>query len=107
MSEVTINWPGKSGTQYKYWIGPIDASFKTEGGNYIYAKESQPGSWVPIYIGQAKNLSERLANHEKEASAKRNGATHIHSHTNGTETARLAEESDLLARWSTPCNEKG
>lgn len=107
MSELIIQWPGKSGTQYKYWISPIDSTFKEEGGNYIFAKESRPGSWVPIYFGQARNLKERLGNHEKEPCAVRNGATHIHSHLNATEAARLAEESDLLARWSTPCNEKG
>ena len=82
MSEKpTILWIGLSGTQYKYWIHPIGASFKEEPGNYIFAKETQPGYWAACYIGQTENLDRRLGDHEKEACAKRNGATHIHAHT--------------------------
>jgi len=103
----TIDWPGQSGKQYRYWIFPIGTSFQEVGGNYIFAKQPSPGNWAPIYIGQTKNLAKRLENHEKESCALRNGATHIHAHTNESEAARLAEESDLLARWATPCNEKG
>ncbi len=67
MTEVaTINWPGKSGTQYKYWIYPIGTSFKERPGNYVFAKETKPGSWSPCYIGQTDNLNERLGNHEKK-----------------------------------------
>jgi excinuclease UvrABC nuclease subunit len=100
----TINWPGQSGRQYQHWIHPIGASFKEEGGNYIFAKETTPGNWVPIYIGQTNNLRTRLGNHETEAACKRNGATHIHAHTNGGESARLTEELDLIGRWKPPCN---
>ncbi len=67
----TIIWPGLSSKEYKYWIYPIGASFKEEPGNYIFAKETKPGSWLPCYIGQTENLSQRLGDHEKEACAKR------------------------------------
>ncbi len=105
-SNSTIKWPGKSGTEYQYWIYPIDTTFKEAGGNYIFARETNPGFWSPCYIGQTKNLSDRLSNHEKEACAKRNGATHIHVHTNASETSRLSEEKDLILRWKPPCNEQ-
>jgi predicted GIY-YIG superfamily endonuclease len=104
---TTITWPGKSGKQHQYWIHPIGTIFKEEPGNYIYAKETRPGYWAPCYIGQTKNLNERLEGHEKEACAKRKGATHIHAHTNGNgEAARLAEEKDLILKWQPPCNEQ-
>src|SRR6266581_1210234 len=104
---ATIQWPGKSGTQYKYWIYPIGSSFKEEAGNYIFAKETKPGSFSPAYIGQTKNLNQRLENHEKENCALRNGATHIHVHlTPAGEKARLAEERDLILRWQPVCNEQ-
>lgn len=103
----TINWSGKSGKQYQYWIHPVGTTFKEEPGNYIYAKETRPGYWAPCYIGQTKNLNDRLSDHEKEACAKRQGATHIHAHTNGHgEAARLAEEKDLILKWQPPCNEQ-
>lgn len=102
-----INWTGKSGKQYQYWIYPIGTNFKEVAGNYIFAKETQPGRWLPCYIGQAENLNNRLGNHEKEACAKRHGATHIHVHTNSAgEAARLAEEKDLIQYWQPPCNEQ-
>jgi len=102
-----IDWSGKSGQSYTYWIFPIGADFVEKPGNYIFAKQTRPGYWTPVYIGQTNDLHCRLANHEKVACAKRNGATHIHAHaTEGTEQARLNEEKDLIARWTPPCNDR-
>jgi predicted GIY-YIG superfamily endonuclease len=108
MSEApTIMWPGQSGKNYKYWIYSFDTSFKEEPGNYIFAKETRPGYWSPCYIGQTENLNQRLGDHDKEACAKRHGATHIHAHVNNNgEPARRAEEKDLIQRWKPPCNEQ-
>lgn len=100
----TIQWPGKSGNKYTYWIYKLGASFKEEGGNYIFAKETEPHTWIPIYIGQTENLDERLEDHEKAKCAKRNGATHIHSHLNPKKENRLAEETDLIQKWNPICN---
>jgi predicted GIY-YIG superfamily endonuclease len=102
----TIMWPGKSGKEYQYWIHPINTEFKDSPGNYIFAKETKPGHWLPVYIGQTNSLKTRLADHEKEACAKRNGATHIHAHTSGGEAERLSEEKDLITHWKPPCNEQ-
>lgn len=103
----TINWAGQSGKTYKHWIYPIGTPFAESPGNYVFARETKPGHWVPCYIGQTENLNQRLGNHEKEACAKRMGATHIHAHTNsGGETLRRAEEKDLIAKWKPPCNEQ-
>lgn len=105
MADPDIYWEGVSGAQYSYWIYPIGARFKDEPGNYIYAKQVQPGRWRPVYIGQTSSLQDRLADHEKEACAKRNGATHVHAHTSsGDEAKRRSEEEDLIAKWSPACN---
>ena len=67
-NERTIMWEGVSGEQYKYWINPIGSSFKSEPGNYIFAKETRPNTWMAIYVGETKNLANRLNNpddHEK------------------------------------------
>ena len=109
MSQPDISWEGASGKKYGYWIHDFDTNWKAEPGNYIYAKETVPGSsrWTPVYIGQTKNLAERLADHEKESCAKRNGATHIQAHTLPTdESVRKAEEVDLIAKWKPVCNEQ-
>ena len=99
-----IQWEGKSGTRYNYWIFPIGYEFASVGGNYVFAKQTRPGSWTPVYIGQTSDLSERFDKHHKMACIKRNGATHIHVHRNDVERARLAEETDLLRKWTTSCN---
>lgn len=105
MSTPDIHWDGKSGQKYGYWIHEIGSSFKDEPGNYVYAKETEPRRWQPIYIGQTSSLADRLADHEKEACARRNGATHVHAHTTpGGETARRNEEADLIAKWNPACN---
>jgi predicted GIY-YIG superfamily endonuclease len=108
MADVpSIIWPGSSGQKYEYWIFPIETIFKNEPGNYIFSKELNTGYWSACYIGQTENLNQRLGDHEKEACARRNGATHIHAHlTSGGETIRKAEERDLIQKWTPPCNEQ-
>ena len=107
MAKETIMWPGASGEEYEYWIHLIGATFKDSPGNYIFAKETSPGRWTPIYIGETESLKDRLSNHEKIPCVKRHGGTHIHAHTNSSDVnARRAEESDLRAKWDPPCNKE-
>ncbi|MBI3162526.1 MAG: GIY-YIG nuclease family protein [Chloroflexi bacterium] len=107
MNPETVIYEGKSGKNYEYWIYPIDTLFMDIPGNYVFAKETSPKRWRPIYIGQTSNLQNRLSNHEKEACAKRHGATHIHAHTSSyLESTRKAEESDLIAQYMPECNER-
>jgi len=101
----TIHWLGQSGEKYKYWIYELPANLKAEAGNYVFAKETKPGSWSPVYIGQTNDLSERFDDHHKMPCIKRNGATHIHAHLNSDRQTRLDEESDLVAKWNTSCND--
>lgn len=101
----TIDWPGLSGSKYQYWIYSLGTTFNQQPGNYVFAKEVSAGNWSPVYIGQTESLGIRLANHEKESCAKRNGATHIHVHASkGGDAMRREEESDLIAKWNPPCN---
>lgn len=104
----TIEWPGKSGTTYKYWIYPRKgSSFKAEPGNYIFARETKPGYWTPIYIGETSDLSSRFLNHHQNDCIDENKATHIHAHlTSGGAQVRRDEETDLRGKWDTPCNEQ-
>lgn len=103
----TIIWPGTSGKEYTYWIFPIGTSFKDEPGNYIFAKETSPGRWAPIYIGETGSLRDRLGDHDKLPCIRRYGGTHVHAHTSSSSAqVRREEESDLLSRWDPPCNKE-
>ena len=93
----TCEWKGKSGRVYLYWIHPIGQVFEPVPGNYIFAKATAPGHWVPVYIGETKDLSERFDDHHKMPCIEERGATHIHVHVNN-------EEADLIANYNPPCN---
>ena len=103
----TIHWTGDSGNKYKYWIHPRGTELKAVAGNYVYAKETSPNRWKPVYIGQTGDLKERQTAKYKKECLDREGATHIHVHTNNDEDSRLAEEADLIAKWQPPCNTQG
>ncbi|HXX73525.1 MAG TPA: hypothetical protein VEI50_00170 [Nitrospiraceae bacterium] len=100
----TINWQGASGKTYTYWIYPISVSFNATPGSYCVAKEVEPGRFRPLYFGETADLSERFDNHHKWSCFTRNGATHIHAHTNSDQKVRLEEESDLIKKWNPTCN---
>lgn len=107
MTTQTVRWQGQAGKTYDYYVYPIGTAFDAKPGNYIFAVYTSEG-WKPCYIGQTENLNDRLGDHEKEACAKRHGATHIHAHlTAGGEAVRKAEEADLISLWKPPCNVQG
>ena len=74
------NWPGQSGKGYSYTIYPINTTLRASPGNFIYARQAEDGSWVPIYIAQTRNLQQRLEGHVSAADAMAHGATHLHAH---------------------------
>ena len=97
-------WTGKSGAKYTYEVHPIGILWSDVPGNYIFAKETAPGHWAPVYIGQTQSLRDRLPNHNELPCIKRNGGTHVHVHIARDERVRRNEENDLLAAHKTPCN---
>ena len=105
VSEGTYNWPGKSGGEYAYRIYKLPASFNDTPGNYIFAVETSPRTWTPIYIGETEDLSERFDQHHAMPCISEYLATHIHVHANdGGRADRDNEADDLIARWDPPCN---
>ncbi len=112
MSDIPVCiWTGRSGKKYRYWVYTLPASFKqNQPGNYIYARWDVRKFWQPIYIGQG-DLDDRANNHHQAQCIQQKGATHFHCHTNEAENVRLAEETDLLTRYTqayqpTGCNEQ-
>lgn len=101
-----VTWIGQSGQKYEYHVYPLDTEFRPLPGNYIYAGQSEAGEWVPIYIGQTRDMHQRLEGHEKLQPAIANGATRIHMHfCERGQAARCTEERDLIMHWQPVCNE--
>ena len=103
---MECEWTGSSGKKYTYTIYGKSTNWNEVSGNYIFAKETAPGRWRAIYIGETKSFKTRLtSSHEKLPCADRNGFTHYHAHTNsGGVAARRSEESDLIDKYDPPCN---
>jgi hypothetical protein len=102
-----IGWAGESGQEYQYEVYPIDTAFQALPGNFIYAKQSEDGSWVPVYIAQTRGMHQRLEGHVNVDDAIANGATHIHAHyCSAGQGARCNEERDLVQRWQPVCNDR-
>ena len=105
MAEETINWVGKSGKKYRYWIYDIGTPMKQVPGNYVFARRSEPGRLVAVYIGQTGDLSERFEYHHKMPCIRENRASHICTHTSSADEAiRKAEEDDLIKNYDPVCN---
>jgi uncharacterized coiled-coil protein SlyX/predicted GIY-YIG superfamily endonuclease len=102
---LKIYWKDKSGTSHRFWIYPRGTRFNEPcPGIYIYARETSPHKWIPIYIGQTENVNVRLTNHEQQECVDQNGATHIHVSIVTNEKSRLAIEKDLIQQWKPVCN---
>ena len=100
-----IYWKDKAGTTHRFWIYPRGTKFNEPcPGIYIYARETSPHKWVPIYIGQTENVNVRLANHGQRECVDQNSATHIHVSIITDEKSRLATEKDLIEQWKPVCN---
>ena len=100
-----IDWP-TSGHRYRYWFlpNPSDsATIKALAGNYMFVKPTNEG-WIPVYIGIAENLKDRIPNHEMWKEAVKHGATEIMAHTQKDSSIRDAEEKDLIKCWNPPLN---
>ena len=93
----TFDWIGVDGQRYTYYVHDLPADFK-EGklGNYIFARKSEDGKWIPIYIGQGDLGVQIGTYHLQSKCIKDMGATHVHVHSNDSEWVRMSEEHDLL-----------
>jgi hypothetical protein len=100
----TIIWTGFSARDYTYYIYRLPCVFDPQPGNYVFAKQTAPGQWRPIYIGETGDLSERFEHHHKMPCIEAHGATHIHVHLEASRQARRDEEMDLLRVWAAVCN---
>lgn len=101
-----VSWLGQSGKQYSYEVHSIEESLPALAGNYIYAKQAEDGSWIPIYIAATRGLHQRLEGHVRTEDAVQLGATHIHVHFDSAgQAARCTEEHDLVLRWQPVCND--
>lgn len=100
----TITFKGGSGRTYDFSIYRWGQEFNSVGAVYAITRASGQSHSV-LYIGQTGDLSERFDNHHKAGCFARNGVTHICVRPESSEVTRLAIERDLLAGYTTTCND--
>jgi hypothetical protein len=98
-------WTGQSGQKYRYTVYMFGTAFGPGPANYIFARESLPGHYLALYVGQTADLSEPFDDQLALDCLKQNRVTHIHvRHTDGREEIRRAERSDLISAFNPACN---
>ncbi len=100
VKKETSEWIGVDGQRYKYSIHDLPTDFEPgKYGNYIFARKSNDGHWIPIYIGQG-DLGVLIAKASPQLKCiEEMGATHVHVHQNDSEWIRTTEEHDLLESY--------
>lgn len=107
-----VNWVGKSGTPYDFYLYDLTTTFHPVPGVYIF------GRWVQVdgvtrpealYVGEAKSLENRLntnrASHDGFERAMKAGMTFIAARVAPADDAqRLAIETDLRHKLNPVCN---
>jgi hypothetical protein len=103
---MTVSLIGASRQSYLYNENQIPVpSWSDVAGGYAFAYRNVHGLWIIIYVGETGSYQQRLTNHERWPEAVRLGATHILTRLNPYgETARQAEERDLIASYDPPLN---
>ena len=106
MADLGIHvWTGQSGQKYRYTVYMYGTAFGPGPANFIFARETRPGQYQALYIGQTQDLSEPFDDPVAVACLKQNRVTHIHvRHSDSREEVRRAERSDLISAGNPPCN---
>jgi len=95
----TANW-----LEYTFEVHKHDAPWSDVGGIYIFCGVSSQNKWVPLYIGKAMSLKDRLGNHDRWDEAEALGATCVHAMVVPTQTQRDAIEARLVRAYQPRLN---
>lgn len=95
---------GESGEIYQFTVYEIGEDFPEICAVYVFAK-AQGTLLRPIYIGQTRNLGQRMQHHHKLGCSLLFGANCICVMKVNENYLELIE-SDLIAAYLPPCNEQ-
>jgi hypothetical protein len=76
-----VTFVGASGKKYVFEIYDLNTTFKDDfEAVYIFARRTNVGTYIPVYIGETEQLGIRIRAHDKWPCIRRNSATHICIH---------------------------
>ncbi len=89
-------WRGESGRRYHFNITLTQKGIPDKSGIYIYVRRRFFFFLIPLYVGKASNLRNRLASHERWPEAWVRGVTERHIMHISSESKRKRIEEDLI-----------
>lgn len=105
-----VTWRGASGNSHNFQTVPFGTNFNPVSGVYIFCRQTQPGKWQALYVGETQSfsqrLNERINSHEGFRRAQRMGMTHIGVLVVPGQQNRLRTETDLRHGLKPPANEQ-
>jgi len=105
----TMTFTGNSGKKYSFNVYPFGEEFNAIGAVYFITERSKsedgPYAHTRIYLGQTGDLSERFDDHHKATCFRKYGANCICVHQEASKESRLTKEADLIANYTTSCND--
>ncbi len=106
---VTAALTGVSGTKYSFDVYPGGQNLPAIAGVYYVSvrKQNPSGGYShnQVYIGESKNVADRLDGHEKGDCFASHGANCVSVHVESDNQSRLNKEADLIANYKPPCND--
>lgn len=109
----SVRWTGVSGRTYDMYVAPIWSTYLARPGVYIFCRQTGPGRWQAVYVGETDDFSRRIARdltlHHRWKSIRAAGSTHIctlHVPHDNSGTMRRAIETDLRHALNPSCNEQ-
>ena len=107
IGDITIK--GKSGKQYGFTVHPFKTRLWPIAAVYVVSRRklTNAGRWshTLIYIGETENLQKRFEYHHQAKCIEEQAPNRLCIHRDPNEASRKSKEEDILANYSTKCNE--
>lgn len=90
---------------HEFTIHEPGATWSHVGAVYLFCGvNQQKNQWIPLYVGQAEDLADRLSTHKRWPEAVRLGATHVHARAVPQQSQRDSLEKQLIQAFQPRLN---
>lgn len=101
---------GESGQTYDFDVYSSSVTFNDNIACVYYiskrvAKKDGTGDHTAIYVGETKNIKDRLSTHHKQSCFDQHNYNAVSIHKEKSEDRRTSIETDLIKAISPPCND--
>lgn len=101
---TNIDWLAPNGRKLSFQVLRHDSNWKHVSGLYMFCRQELNGTYIPLYIGQATSLKDRLPNHEQWSPAVRKGADSVHAVVVPSQADRDYFEECLIRQYQPNLN---